>query len=460
MNPLIFWAGFLTLLLLDLIFFDRLDTPTVKGDLMAWLMGCLFIIGTIALPWKYWFKRSALILVRAAALVGVVMLALTVLAWLSAADVFVVRQCDCPPRVGTFWPLLFIWVAAIGIYSFALWPEWTQFRKGITSWSIKTIAWYSALLVWTTACDAVFVRNITWAVVTQSFLSLGKILGVIALIIDAIAAIIFLVDLPSRRKHKRVRADFVAMDSSVRDGLIRRIDEQCRLGPHQLCYRIVDRQPADSDLAKVGGLPLALHSESWPTDNDGKPGKFLMQIPLRAQRLQPQWHNRILVLYLIDYQPLVRSYDQNTQQLHLLPSPIASEAPRALTETAMPYVPTSDESETEGGFEAEIIFSRVPDLRNELLKFSPHPELLLSMLLNGPSTQRALDATDQILVGGDPILIQNEHDAVCSICNQPMRFLMQSCDVTDSFEFGDAGVVYIYGCDTHPDNCEGFIDCH
>jgi hypothetical protein len=187
---------------------------------------------------------------------------------------------------------------------------------------------------------------------------------------------------------------------------------------------------------------------------------FLMQMPLRAPRLQPQWHNRILVLYLVDHQPLVRSYDQNTQQLRLLSSPLPSEIPRALAEVAMPYLPSSDETETEGGFDPGVIFSRVPDLRNELLKFSSHPEMLLSMLLNGPSTQRALDATDQILVGGDPILIQNEHKAPCPVCNQPMGFLMQSCDITDSFEFGDAGVVYIYGCDAHPDNCAAFIDCH
>ena len=81
------------------------------------------------------------------------------------------------------------------------------------------------------------------------------------------------------------------------------------------------------------------------------------------------------------------------------------------------------------------------------------------MLLVGHGDGRAFRSEEAILVGGGPELIQGEHDTLCALCAQPMRFLCQFGDVTESFELGDCGVGYVYGCDAHPEHCQAFVDC-
>jgi hypothetical protein len=87
-----------------------------------------------------------------------------------------------------------------------------------------------------------------------------------------------------------------------------------------------------------------------------------------------------------------------------------------------------------------------------------HSTQVLSQLIAGES-MISFGAEDVILVGGDPEFIQSEHDAKCPICQGSMRFLLQFNDVTNESEMGDCGVGYVYGCDVHPDQCIGFVDC-
>ena len=81
------------------------------------------------------------------------------------------------------------------------------------------------------------------------------------------------------------------------------------------------------------------------------------------------------------------------------------------------------------------------------------------MLLVGHGDGRAFRSEEAILVGGGPELIQGEHDPLCALCAQPMRFLCQFGDVTESFELGDCDAGYVYGCDAHPEHCQVFVDC-
>jgi hypothetical protein len=42
-----------------------------------------------------------------------------------------------------------------------------------------------------------------------------------------------------------------------------------------------------------------------------------------------------------------------------------------------------------------------------------------------------------------------------------MRFLFQFDDAFGSdYLLGDAGLGYVYGCDDHPEHCQGFVDCY
>jgi hypothetical protein len=41
-----------------------------------------------------------------------------------------------------------------------------------------------------------------------------------------------------------------------------------------------------------------------------------------------------------------------------------------------------------------------------------------------------------------------------------MRFLFQAGDVIPNYNIADAGVIYVYGCDEHPENCVAFLDSH
>ena len=61
---------------------------------------------------------------------------------------------------------------------------------------------------------------------------------------------------------------------------------------------------------------------------------------------------------------------------------------------------------------------------------------------------------------GDPELIQSEHNASCLVCRARMRFLFQFGEPNEQqMLLGDAGIAYIYGCDAHPRECIGFVDC-
>ncbi len=62
-------------------------------------------------------------------------------------------------------------------------------------------------------------------------------------------------------------------------------------------------------------------------------------------------------------------------------------------------------------------------------------------------------------MGGEPELIQAEHDARCPTCASPMRFLVSLGALSQTIG-GDAPVVYAYGCDAHVENVRAFVDTH
>src|SRR5262249_47674407 len=167
-----------------------------------------------------------------------------------------------------------------------------------------------------------------------------------------------------------------------------------------------------------------------------------------------------------DHALLVRSYDVSAAGTLM---PLTSFAPEAalrrqnLRALAIPYVPApegeSEEPGTVGGIDVVKLLAEIPGLRAKLDALSKYPQQLLSSILKGSARTDEFAAEDAILVGGDPQLIQGPHEPECSVCHQRMRFLLQFRDVTDDYELGDCGVGYVYGCDSHPERCDGFVDC-
>ena len=49
-------------------------------------------------------------------------------------------------------------------------------------------------------------------------------------------------------------------------------------------------------------------------------------------------------------------------------------------------------------------------------------------------------------LGGDPEWIQGDETPVCAPCSQEMVFVLQLDSIDDSYEFGDAGMLYVFVC--------------
>jgi hypothetical protein len=64
-----------------------------------------------------------------------------------------------------------------------------------------------------------------------------------------------------------------------------------------------------------------------------------------------------------------------------------------------------------------------------------------------------LDVSDIVQLSGNPQWVQDDPGPICCArCEQPMRFLFQFGDLSGQSRLGDAGVCFVFGCDTHPDH--------
>lgn len=417
------------------------------------------------MAWSRWVARPGPWLARLAAGLGVVLLAALVHDWLPRTDVFVIYRKNCPPRMGSFWPLLFVWLCGTGLQTFAVWGK--SFRPlAARTLSLQSIAWWVLTVLWAGALAYVFVRNINMAVLGISLLGAGKMVGGIALVVGAIIGAGWLLSLAGRKEQKQATADYQKMDVSTRTEILNMIDRHSRAGDYRLLYRTSSGSDTQLSMARIGGVPLMHPDEAWPTDMGGAPNAFLLQLPLMAPQLE-SWKGRLIAVYLTQHELLVKSYSEALiDELVPRANPSADllVEPQCLQALAVPNVPvTSDAEEDEDqeceGVDVERLVKDVKGLMPMLTALTAYPELVLSKVLAGHADARSFEAEGAILVGGSPVFIQGAHEPECTICHQPMRFLFLFADVTENSELGDCGVGYIYGCDVHPEHCQGFIDC-
>lgn len=453
-----FWIAFPAALFLGVLL-----TVSMPRDPVPMLVVALVWIAAAALAWNRWVSLDVTWLGRVAAGIGTAILALMVHEWLGQTDAFMIES-KCDAGTGTFWSLFFVWLSGGALFTYSLFGKFSEIR-GLTRLTIRPVIWWISILAWTAACAEVFVNNISMDVFIESMRMAGIVVGGIALVFGGIFGIGMLFSIPERRRRRQAAADFARVDEAARQDMLDLIDRHSRQNDFMLLYRPLEHAGAAASMARIGGDPVALPGETWPTNEDGSPAVFMMQLALTAPRLPAQWQGRVLTVFLADYSLLVRSYEPSAiPALTVLQNPLGETRVKkaALQELAVPYIPApegdedEDEDEESGGFDTAQLLARIPELRARLEKVSRYPLHVLHLIIEGKAQVASEDA---ILAGGDPQLIQGAHEPLCPVCHQPMRFLLQFGDVTEDFELGDCGVGYIYGCDTHPGQCEGFVDC-
>ena len=266
----------------------------------------------------------------------------------------------------------------------------------------------------------------------------------------------------TRRRERESLEALERFGAQKRRDLLRWLDRYFRDGPYQLSYWPDDTGPLNP-YARIGGDPLALLGQQWPEFGfGGKPAVFVLQLALQAPRLPAQWMGRLLSVFLQKRGFHVRSYAPGARDsLVPLARPAGHPAVRecGLRELALPYIAPPDDGSDPLELTPEYLMQHNPGLRADMARF-PKPGKMLNTLLLGQATWMGGLPYNTILCGGDPVRIQGEHPAICPECQQPMRFLLQFPDVTVDLLMGDAGFGYVYGCDTHPERCLGFWDCH
>lgn len=458
MSPLVFWAAIIAACFVSITLSaaEPHNVAQVAGAALAWIV-------TVSLGWARWVGRPASWLGQLAAAAGAIILVALIHDWLPRADVFVIYRRNCPPRMGSFWPLFFAWVGGAGLQTFALWGRRLPIRGMGTAPRFRAVVWWSLMLVWTAACGLVLVRNINAVAVGVSLASAAKTLGILLAMGGIFAVPLWLTTRSESKARRKALADYEAISATMRSALLALIDSHARRGTFRLLYRIVSEKGADHSLARVGGEPLAGPDEMWPLDDEGRPGEFLLQLPL-AGVAHPVWNDRLLTVYLLEHELLVHSYPGVADLVaRAAPVGVTQLPAQALEPLAIPTMesPGGDDEEPEHEvLSSEWLLETVPGLEERLSALTAQPVRVLSMLLDGGDATGSFVAEEPILVGGEPELIQGRHDPRCETCQAPMRFLFQFRDVTDSDELGDCGVGYVYGCDAHPEHCQAFVDCY
>lgn len=457
MSPIVFWPALLTAFVISML----LSTAPPHNVAQLAAAGLAWIT-TFALGWTRWSGRPASWLARLAALAGAIILVALVHDWLPRSDVFVVYRRNCPPRMGSFWPLGIAWLGGAGLQTFTLFGKRFRFAglRSLRSW--QSVLWWLSTIVWTAACAYVFVRNINAAALGASLFVMLKVAAGLLALACVIAVPLWLSARPEAKRRQQAQADYARIPAADCTAMLDAIDHHARsLGDFRLLYRTCDAANDSDPLAHVGGNPLAAKDESWPVDQDGQAATFLLQLPLHAA-LGAAWEERVLVVYLMQHELLVKSHARAPGLVVMQTPAGASRLPaQALQPLGLPPATpaAADDDEADDGLDADALLRLVPGLAAKLSNWTTQPGRVLPMLLTGSVDAGGYGIEDMIVVGGAPVLIQGPHDPTCTLCGQPLRFLCQFADVTDSNELGDCGVGYVYGCDAHPEHCQAFVDC-
>ena len=282
---------------------------------------------------------------------------------------------------------------------------------------------------------------------------------VLALLVIGVLAIVVVI-VRHNLRLRRARAEAATISPAERDRLFGLLAPPPGEAPSVVLLVPDHSAPPDTapGLTRVGGHPDS--GFLAPTDAD-----FLIQVRLSHRGLPPVWHGRLVGAWLDDdVQPQVRSRPGAASTTSPASTDEPAVRPLRLIEVPvrLPAEHSNDPDEVAPDPTAPVnLLAACPDLDRALHAWGDDPEGVLGALLTGGTGGHETDAVDLGFVGGCPVLIQNPHDdAVCPTCGGVMTFLFQVGDLFGDCRLGDAGVLYVYGCDAHPDECRGFVDCH
>jgi hypothetical protein len=284
--------------------------------------------------------------------------------------------------------------------------------------------------------------------------------GIFAAVFLLIAAIIVRHNLRVRRVRKAYGALPESAKQQVLD-LIRRAAAR----QNSVTYLRLDREHAikRGDVlldSHVGGIPYAEQGDQWPDSPSGEePARFLIQVRLDEPTLGPVWQGRLVQVFLVfDLEQVVRSYASPAMHKYLELSP--PHEPFECIRLSHVAFPAEAADESLLPVSPARLLELAPGIAQILAPYSGDADGLLTQILQPNTYGYDLDAPDIAYIGGDPMLIQNPHDPLCGHCRKAMRFLFEFGEIIPGEQLADAGVVYVYGCDDHPDHCQAFLDSH
>ncbi len=287
-------------------------------------------------------------------------------------------------------------------------------------------------------------------------------MGWFAAIVVGIIGRLAVLLLPHNLRVRRVRRDYRRLPKDLIDKVLGLVEATASSGPAVTFLRLDEEQRCDGALqvqSHVGGLPYAEAGDEWPTRADqDRPPRFLLQVRLDEPGLGPAWQGRLVeVFFIFDAEQIVRTYASPAPDRYVsLTSPEPPFQCVLLTPLRMPV--ESDEERLPAL--PKRLCELVPAINEHLTAYTKDCAGVLTQILRPGLHGYDLDAPDIAYVGGEPMLIQNPHDAICDQCGRPMRFLFQFGEVIPGLQMADAGVGYVYGCDDHPDCCKCYIDSH
>jgi hypothetical protein len=299
-------------------------------------------------------------------------------------------------------------------------------------------------------------------IITGGIVSLATTPGgrtIVAVLLGAVGLLV-IVCIPHNLRIRRVRKAFRSLPKTVKEQTLDLIKSAAE--HPTITYLLLDDEPCSEPeiavMSHVGGLPYAEKGESWPIHTDLVLPRFLLQVRLDEPSLGEQWQGRLIAVFLVfDAQEIVRSYA--APSLEKCASIVSPVTPFRCIRLRSLASSTASENWPIPKSPAQLV-DDIPEIKSLLSPFTSDCPGLLSQILGPNAYGYELESPDFAYQGGSPMLIQDPHDPDCDHCARRMRFLFQFGEIIPEFQLGDAGVIYVYGCDDHPEHCTAFHDTY
>lgn len=391
-------------------------------------------------------------------------------AWQSSFSITECQKCRRANELSPMFLYLFVGTFALN-YSFngAQFSDQPFLLK--RKLSVFNALWYALYLPGVVMCLWLFSNTFDGDLLVKATTGFLEVLLMLVAIFAGIISVLFLLSLPEKRQEAIAKTDYEKLPKQTIDDVLKAYQEFVLAGSYCRVYGNCNGEPSSTmdsiTLSKIGGVPYAERNDSWPISTEPmSPSRFCIQLVLSDTELPPVWHGRLIVVFVVDFGVEVRSYaTANASKAIDISNGTDLFEEQIICSKKVPidkYIKIDEDgwADFDEGYTSAYALENNQPLKQRILSLSKYPEKFLDLLLEnaGYPIHNPLNLIRQAPI---PNLIQGPHGPDCLHCNQPLRFLFEFGEILeDEFTFGDGGVVYIYGCDQHPDYCQGFVDSH